>query len=80
MEVAINDFKRSETEKDVIFYVISVTKRDGQVVKIDKRFSEFVELNKKLKKLVDQLPQLPNKGFGKLKDESQINKRKDELD
>jgi hypothetical protein len=46
---------------------------------MEKRFSEFDELHKKLNKLIANLPPLPAKGFGKLKDDNQIIKRKDEL-
>lgn len=78
--MSIKSFKRAESDSNVIFYVISVTKRDGQVVNIEKRFSEFDELHKRLKKLVDQLPTLPHKGYGKLKEEKDITKRQDTLD
>ena len=60
----------------MIYYIIKVTKRDKTDIKLEKRFSEFDELYKKLKKLLDNLPIIPSKGFGKLKDDSLINKRK----
>ena len=49
MHVSIEEYKTSPNDKDVIYYIIKVLKRDGQIFKIDKRFSEFDELNKKLK-------------------------------
>ena len=41
LQLSISDYRHSADNKDVIFYLISITKRDGSVVQIEKRFSEF---------------------------------------
>ena len=68
LEISINEYKFSKSDPHVIFYCINIKKADGQCIVIEKRFSEFDELHQRIKKLFGNLPSLPSKGFGKLKD------------
>jgi len=80
LEVEVKEYKASRTDPNVIYYCIHIKKADGQTVIIEKRFSEFDDLNKRMKRLFGNLPVMPSKGFGKLKDPSQLEKRREDLD
>lgn len=47
----VAEYKLSSIDTSVILFMLTVTKRDGTVWQLEKRYSEFDELNNTLKKV-----------------------------
>ena len=80
LQVEVSGYKSSELEKDVVYYVMEVTKRGQNKWTIEKRFSEFDDLYKNLCKLFGNVPKMPQKSFFKIKDHEGLKKRQEDLD
>ena len=47
----VGEYKLSSIDTSVILFMLTVTKRDGTVWQLEKRYSEYDELNNTLKKV-----------------------------
>jgi len=63
-----------------VFYIVEINKKTGEKWTIEKRYKEFDELNKALKKVYGNLPELPQKTLFSLKQASDIEKRRVDIE
>ncbi|EGR33250.1 PX domain protein [Ichthyophthirius multifiliis] len=80
IQASIIEWKQCELDNTKIIYTIEVQKTNGTKWQLKKRYKEFDELNKNIKKLYANIPAMPGKTLFKIKDNSEIDKRKQGLD
>eukprot|EP01017_Pseudomicrothorax_dubius_P008347 TRINITY_DN12737_c0_g1_i1.p1 TRINITY_DN12737_c0_g1~~TRINITY_DN12737_c0_g1_i1.p1 ORF type:complete len:513 (+),score=109.16 TRINITY_DN12737_c0_g1_i1:83-1621(+) len=79
-QVAIPSFKIKMMEKNVCYYEVAVSTLDGKKWVLEKRFKEFDILQKGLKRLFNNLPDLPSKSLFTISKEEKLQKRRENLE